>query len=94
MYYIIMIQDFICNCSPESGLQLKTINPSCEILSVVTLVLHSVHCLCSLRSMLSTHHDSLSDGKTPPASQEGREYGRKTRKRLGQDSIERGMIPP
>lgn len=89
-----MIQDFICNCSTESGLQLKTINPFCEILSVVTLVLHSVHCSCSLRSVLSTHRDSLSDGKTPTALQEGREYGRKTRKRLGQDSIERGMIPP
>lgn len=93
MYYIIMIQDYICNCSTESGLQLKTINPFCEILSVVTLVMHSVHCSCSLRSMPSTHRDSLSHGKTPTTLQEGREYGRKTGKRLGQDNIERGMIP-
>lgn len=93
MYYIIMIQDYICNCSTESGLQLKTTNPFCEILSVVTLVMHSVHCSCSLRSMPSTHRDSLSHGKTPTTLQEGREYGRKTGKRLGQDNIERGMIP-
>jgi len=42
--------------------------------------------------VLSTH-DSLSDGKTPTALQEGREHGRKTRKRQGQVSIERGMVP-
>lgn len=59
MYYITVIQDYIFNCSTESGLQLKTVNPFCDMLSVVTLVLHSVHCLCSLRSVLSTHHDSF-----------------------------------
>lgn len=75
-----MIRDYICNCSIESGLQLKTINTFCEILSVVALVLHLVHCSYSLRSVLSTHHDSLSDGKTPQLGRKegsmGRELGR------------------
>lgn len=70
-----MIQGYICSCSVESGLTLKKINPLCEILPVVTLALHLVHCSYILRSVLSIHRDSLPDRKTPRTLQKEERMG-------------------